>query len=52
MDLLAYNWMVRKRRALRSPVFVYTVDISTVSLLQALLPLAEEVICCEKPRGC
>lgn len=51
MALLANNWLLRKRRAARGPIFVPAVDISAVSLLQALLPLGEQVMCCEKPRG-
>lgn len=52
MALIANNWLLGKRRASRGPVFVPAVDISAVSLLQALLPLAEQVICFEKPRRC
>jgi len=52
MALLANDWLLGKRRASRAPVFVPAVDISAVSLLQVLLPLAEQVICSEKPRGC
>jgi hypothetical protein len=33
MALLANIWLLRKRRALRGPVFVPIVDISAVSLL-------------------
>jgi hypothetical protein len=33
MALLASKWLLRKRRALRGPVFIPIVDISAVSLL-------------------
>jgi len=46
------NWLLKKKRALRGPVFVPAVDISVVSLLQALIPLAEQIIQCERPRWC
>ena len=51
MALSASNWLLRKRRASRGPVFVPAGDISVVSLLQVLIPLAEQIICCENPRG-
>jgi hypothetical protein len=51
MALPANNWLLRKRRASRGLVLP-AVDISAVSLLQALLPLAEKISCCQKPRRC
>ena len=52
MDLPVNNWLLRRRRASRDPVFIPAMDISAVSLLQAQLPLVEQVTFCEKPRGC
>lgn len=52
MALPANNWLLRKRRASTGPIFVPVEDISAISLLQALIPLAEQIILCEKPRGC
>eukprot|EP00252_Welwitschia_mirabilis_P016624 TRINITY_DN3674_c0_g1_i1.p1 TRINITY_DN3674_c0_g1~~TRINITY_DN3674_c0_g1_i1.p1 ORF type:complete len:687 (+),score=109.90 TRINITY_DN3674_c0_g1_i1:877-2937(+) len=40
----------RRRKSLRDPVFVPAIDISTDSLLGALLAVVCQVLCCEKPQ--
>uniref|UniRef100_A0A0D6QR34 RING-type E3 ubiquitin transferase n=1 Tax=Araucaria cunninghamii TaxID=56994 RepID=A0A0D6QR34_ARACU len=52
MALPSNHWLLRKRRASRGSVFTPAVNISAVSLMQALTALSQQVICCEKPRVC
>eukprot|EP01018_Ginkgo_biloba_P007283 Gb_20805 [translate_table: standard] len=52
MSLSSNNLQIRKRRTSRGPAFVPSVDISAVSLVHALVALAQQVICWEKPKGC